>query len=209
MSQIRKSASFRSRIPIRRAKPVPRRCYSPEPYRNLSTPAMYDQSHNNDYDTKPMCNHGNNEQRISKQKMKRQRHIAATTTMLAQQHAQQHSANKTGNDASITSVTNFPAPIRPKTIYSSSSYSSSDESQESEAPPQVHTYYILFINERIEFKIQIYIYCYQLECSLVHRHKTFSAMPGDSMLCKTVFHYIDLLQFIVEMKYTEIEINGG
>lgn len=31
---------------------------------------------------------------------------------------------------------------------------------------------------------------------------------GDSMLCKTIFHYIDLLQFIVEMKYAEIEING-
>lgn len=149
MSQIRKSASFRSRIPIRRAKPVPRRCYSPEPYRNLSTLAMYNQSHNDDYNTKPMCNHGNNEQRINKQKMKRQRHIAATTTMLAQQHAQ-HSSNKPGNDASITSVTNFPAPIRPKTIYSSSSYSSSDESQESEAPPQVQIQihiYILFINE--------------------------------------------------------------
>lgn len=89
---------------------------------------MYDQSHN-DYDQKPMCNHG--EQRISKQKLKRQRHIATT---LAQQA--QHTA-KPSNDASITSVTNFPAPIRPKTIYSSSSYSSSDESQESEAPPQV------------------------------------------------------------------------
>lgn len=138
MSQIRKSASFRSRIPIRRTKPAPRRCYSPEPYRNLSTPAMYDQSHN-DYDTKPMFNHQSNEQRISKQKMKRQRHIATTLAQQAQQPA------KPTNDASITSVSNFPAAsIRPKTIYSSSSYSSSDESQESEAPPQVP--YILFIN---------------------------------------------------------------
>lgn len=132
MSQIRKSASFRSRIPIRRAKPAPRRCYSPEPYRNQSTPAMYEQSnrHNHDYDTKPLYNNG--EQRISKQKMKRQRHVATT---LAQQA--KHISAKPNNDASITSVTNFPATVRPKTIYSSSSYSSSDESQESEAPPQV------------------------------------------------------------------------
>lgn len=130
MSQIRKSASFRSRIPIRRAKPAPRRCYSPEPYRNQSTHAMYDQNHK-DYDTKSMYNNG--EQRISKQKMKRQRHVA--TTLAQQAH---HIAAKPNNDASITSVANFPAPIRPKTVYSSSSYSSSDESQESEAPPQVH-----------------------------------------------------------------------
>lgn len=126
MSQIRKSASFRSRIPVRRAKPVPRRCYSPEPYRKLSTSSMCDQDHST-YDTKPF-NHA--EQRISRQKMKRQRHVATT---LAQQS--QHSANPI-NDTSIISVPNFPG--RPKTIYSSSSFSSSDESQESESPPQVH-----------------------------------------------------------------------
>lgn len=90
---------------------------------------MYDQSHN-DYDTKPMYNNG--EQRINKQKMKRQRHVAAT---LAQQA--HHTAKSVSNDASITTLTNFPASARPKTIYSSSSYSSSDESQESEASPQV------------------------------------------------------------------------
>lgn len=126
MSQLRKSASFRSRIPVRRAKPVPRRCYSPEPYKNQSTSSMYDQEHSSSYATKPF-NHA--EQRISRQKMKRQRHVATT---LAQQS--QHST-KSNNDTSIISVPNFPG--RPKTIYSSSSYSSSDESQESESPPQV------------------------------------------------------------------------
>lgn len=30
MSSLRKSASFRSRIPVRRIKPQPRRCYSPQ-----------------------------------------------------------------------------------------------------------------------------------------------------------------------------------
>lgn len=126
MSQLRKSASFRSRIPVRRAKPVPRRCYSPEPYTNLSTASMFDQDHSS-YETKH-TNHA--EQRINKQKLKRQRHVATT---LAQQS--QHSAKST-NDPSTISVPNFPG--RPKTIYSSSSYSSSDESQESESPPQVY-----------------------------------------------------------------------
>lgn len=120
MSQIRKSASFRSRIPIRRA--VPRRCYSPEPHRNQSTRAMYEQNHN-DFDVQPY-NHG--EQRISKQKMKRQRHVATTLA--------QHNMAKANHDPSAS---NFAAATRPKTIYSSSSFSSSDESQESEAPPQV------------------------------------------------------------------------
>lgn len=132
MSQIRKSASFRSRIPIRRSRLAPRRCYSPEPYNYFKTAAMCEQNQN-DYDTHPICNHG--DQRISKQKMKRQRHVATTLA----QHAQH--TTKLSKDASITNIS---APIRPKTIYSSSSYSSSDESQESEAPPQVE--YIRFIN---------------------------------------------------------------
>lgn len=97
---------------------------------------MYDQSHN-DYNTKPM--HNNGEQRINKQKMKRQRHVA--TTLAQQAH---HTAKSTSNDASVTTATNFPASARPRTIYSSSSYSSSDESQESEAPPQVKS--IRFVN---------------------------------------------------------------
>lgn len=128
MSQIKKSASFRSRIPIRRAKPLPRRCYSPEPYRNQSTASMFNPNQTN-IETKQF-NYG--EKPISKQKMKRQRHIATT---LAQQS--QHTTEST-NDSSIISVTNYST--RPKTIYSSSSYSSSDESQESESPPQVHYY---------------------------------------------------------------------
>lgn len=121
MSQIRKSASFRSRIPIRRTKPVPRRCYSPEPYVHKKKAEMHDQSYNN-YETKP--------QHINKQKMKRHRHIATATATATAQHT-----TKQNNEISNT---NFPVPLgRPKTIYSSSSYSSSDESQESEAPPQV------------------------------------------------------------------------
>lgn len=118
MSQLRKSASFRSRIPIRRTKPVPRRCYSPEPYRKRS--AMLDQNQNDHlHETK------HQEQRNSKLKLKRQRHLASTVAH------NQHKPNAT----SITD--NSMASTRPKTIYSSSSYSSSDESQESEAPIQV------------------------------------------------------------------------
>lgn len=128
MSQIKKSASFRSRIPIRRAKPIPRRCYSPEPYKNRSTSSMYDQ-HQITNDAKPQCH---SEQRMSKQKIKRQRHFATTTT-------------NPSNDTSIMSAApNISA--RPKTIYSSSSYSSSDESQASESLPQVRFFFktILF-----------------------------------------------------------------
>lgn len=123
MSQIKKSASFRSRIPIRRAKLPPRRCYSPEPYRHSS---MFDPGQNN-YDVKPF-NYG--EKRISKPKIKRQRHIATTLAQQAQFKTE-----------STKDITNFPA--RTENIYSSSSYSSSDESQESESPPQVHTIFLL------------------------------------------------------------------
>lgn len=153
MSQIRKSASFRSRIPVRRAKPAPRRCYSPEPYKNLLTAAMFEPNHN-DYEPKPYA-----EPRISKQKMKRQRHVATTLA----QHAQ-HTAVKPGTDTSMTAtVTNFGSPTRPKTIYSSSSYSSSDESQESEAPPQVRCRFGIRVVNWV--KIQIY----KLH---LHLHKT-------------------------------------
>lgn len=125
MSQIRKSASFRSRIPIRRTKLAPRRCYSPEPYKNLSTPSMFDQSHNE------TNTYTHSEQRINKQKMKRQRHISAT-----QAHQVQHTTRPI-NDTSAT---------RPKTIYSSSSYSSSDESHESESSPQVQLCVLITID---------------------------------------------------------------
>lgn len=126
MSQIRKSASFRSRIPIRRAKLVPRRCYSPEPCKNRSTSPMYDQ-HQIINDAKPKSH---SEQRVSKQKMKRQRHFATTITKQVQDIP-----NSSNNTSMVSAAPNIPA--RPKTIYSSSSYSSSDESQASESPPQV------------------------------------------------------------------------
>lgn len=134
MSQIRKSASFRSRIPIRRAKPTPRRCYSPEPYRKRNHPAMLEQSQNVDERQHHHHNHQSvygdkQEQRHTKLRLKRQRHLASTVA-----HHTQHKPNGSINDNANSSM----ASTRPKTIYSSSSYSSSDESQESEAPIQVN-----------------------------------------------------------------------
>lgn len=126
MSQIRRSASFRSRIPVRRAKPTPRRCYSPEPYKRQTTDEVFHQ-HQNDYDTKQ---HNHVDQKLNKQKMKRQRNVAITLAKM------QNLARPSKDTSTDTSASNFPA--RPKTIYSSSSYSSSDESQESESPPQVY-----------------------------------------------------------------------
>lgn len=75
MSSLRKSASFRSRIPVRRTKVPPRRCCSPQPI--------------------------------------------SSTSMIK--------TNRNQNKQHLWSDTR----------YSSSSYSSSDESQESEAPLQV------------------------------------------------------------------------
>lgn len=140
MSQIRKSASFRSRIPIRRAKPTPRRCYSPEPYRKRNHSAMSDQSQNDEehhHRHQSICGGDKQEQRYTKLKLKRQRHLASTVA---------HHAQHKPNGLSINDNTNHSmASTRPKTIYSSSSYSSSDESQESEAPIQVNfQFYILF-----------------------------------------------------------------
>lgn len=124
MSQIRKSASFRSKIPIRRAKPVPRRCCSPEPFNNRSIASMYDQQPQIISDDKPKIH---SDQRMTKQKMKRQRNIATTIP--------KQSIVKDVSNSSSTTPMNISG--RPKTIYSSSSYSSSDESQVSECPPQV------------------------------------------------------------------------
>lgn len=135
MSQIRKSASFRSRIPIRRAKPTPRRCYSPEPYRRRNHSAMLDQSHNDDEHLHRPHRHQSvygdkQDQRHTKLKLKRQRHLASTVA--------HHTQNKPNGSINDNNTNNSMASTRPKTIYSSSSYSSSDESQESEAPIQVN-----------------------------------------------------------------------
>lgn len=158
MSQIRKSASFRSRIPIRRAKPVPRRCYSPEPYRQRSSSSMYDH-HEIIGDAKQQSYL---DQRISKQRMKRQRHVA--TTIQAQ-----HIPNPMGNDATMMSTTPKIS-ARPKTIYSSSSYSSSDESQVSESPPQVHKFQYNFRLNWVEFQ---YAYQNLISC-LAFFHRVFN-----------------------------------
>lgn len=126
MSQIRKSASFRSRIPVRRADPTPRRCYSPEPYRNQASSTYSNQCHTEHF-TYESKQFNPLEQRNNKHKVKRQRHLASTMD-------QKHTKTTTSiNDVSMANN----ASTRPKTIYSSSSYSSSDESQESEAPLQV------------------------------------------------------------------------
>lgn len=93
MSSIRKSASFRSRIPVRRTKPLPRQCYSPPP---LSSAAS-------------SINHNISRPAYSK----RHRHPIWS----------RGATNASANNKCAT--------------YSSSSYSSGDESQESEAPIQV------------------------------------------------------------------------
>lgn len=174
MSQIKKSASFRSRIPIRRAKLPPRRCYSPEPYRHSS---MFDPGQNN-YDVKPF-NYG--EKRISKQKIKRQRHVATT---LAQQTQFKTESTK--------DITNFPAAARSETIYSSSSYSSSDESQESESPPQVHIYFIR-VNSEFSWDFKYIVSVYSICLNVIQ-----------SMLINVCSNK-DILQFIVNGIYIERE----
>lgn len=95
---------------------------------------MLDQSQNDDEHHHHSRNHQSvygdkQEQRHTKLKLKRQRHLASTVA-----HHAQHKPNGSINDNSNNSM----ASTRPKTIYSSSSYSSSDESQESEAPIQVN-----------------------------------------------------------------------
>lgn len=74
--------------------------------------------------------HSHSEQRISKQKMKRQRHVVTTINKQAQ-----NIQNPSNDPSAMSAAPNISA--RPKTIYLSSSFSSSDESQVSESPPQV------------------------------------------------------------------------
>lgn len=140
MSQIKKSASFRSRIPVRRAKPVPRRCYSPEPssYHRQSTSTTTltaTRVATAAAGTKPT--HAKHMRRIThesefdlhgpREKVKRQRQFVAD---IGGNIGTPAMADATAPNGGI-------GPVRPKTIYSSSSFSSSDESQESEAPIQV------------------------------------------------------------------------
>lgn len=135
MSQIKKSASFRSRIPIRRTKPLPRRCYSPDPYRRqastIYTSPHRQQMHKTTYESElgPIESLNGPPQ----QKLKRQRHFVLASN--------QSAVTSTVQD---TEIVNGGA-IRPKTIYSSSSFSSSDESQESEAPIQVQNLQEFFL----------------------------------------------------------------
>lgn len=153
MSQIRKSASFRSRIPIRRAKPLPRRCYSPPPYVNRT---MFNQSDNDNYiydrsnnieSIKPAAGcqnyHNHRQHHQNKQKAKRQRHIMLPNAT---------PVSTINHDESMSmDTTTITATARPITMYSSSSYSSSDESQESEAPIQVKCFDFFSIWFLIEF----------------------------------------------------------
>lgn len=92
MSQLRKSASFRSRIPVRRTRIPVRRCCSPQPSSSASAVMS--------------CG-----------------------------------GKKTGGDnkgrQQNSSTINFQNHFWPERRYSSTSYSSSDESDESEAPFQV------------------------------------------------------------------------
>lgn len=93
MSSIKKSASFRSRIPVRRTKPIPRRCYSPPALSSAASPIS------------------NNKQQRSISAQTRKGHYRIWS------HRSQ-------------------APLSKCATYSSSSYSSGDESQESETPIQ-------------------------------------------------------------------------
>lgn len=111
MSSIKKSASFRSRIPVRRTKPIPRRCYSPPP---LSINHI---DSNNTAGTRPTVHH------TKKGRYNNHHHHRHQQ----QQNQQQHHLWSHGSYA----------PSSKCATYSSSSYSSGDESQESETPVQV------------------------------------------------------------------------
>lgn len=119
MSSIRKSASFRSRIPVRRTKPLPRRCYSPPPLSTVSSSTEY------------LSSNAHKSRDTTKQP------TTTTTTSTTNKYKQKHPIwlpQPLNTSASgPTMATNKTA----TTTYSSSSYSSSDESQESEAPLQV------------------------------------------------------------------------
>lgn len=118
MSSIRKSASFRSRIPVRRTKPLPRRCYSPPPQSTVSSSTEYSKSNKSRDPNQPSTN----------------------------KHKQKHPIwlpQPLNTSASgPTMATNKTTP----TTYSSSSYSSSDESQESEAPLQVRVHKRIYVD---------------------------------------------------------------
>lgn len=126
MSSIRKSASFRSRIPVRRTKPLPRRCYSPPPLSTVSSSAEYRSSHSHkSQDTSQ----------------------AAATTTASNKYKQKHPIWLPQQLNTSASGPTMAANKVATATYSSSSYSSSDESQESEAPLQVNTHiqYILTV----------------------------------------------------------------
>lgn len=117
MSSIRKSASFRSRIPVRRAKPLPRRYYSPPPLSTVSSATEYRSSNTNK--------------------------SRDTTVETSNKHKQKHPIWLPQQLSTSASGPTMATKNTTTTAYSSSSYSSSDESQESEAPLQVNI--IIFI----------------------------------------------------------------
>lgn len=122
MSSIRKSASFRSRIPVRRTKPLPRRCYSPPPRTSVSSSTEYRTS--NSHKSRDTA-------QVTTNKRKQKHPIWLPQPLNTSASGPTMATNKTTT-----------------TTYSSSSYSSSDESQESEAPLQVNLYEPQYITTR-------------------------------------------------------------
>lgn len=142
MSQIKKSASFRSRIPVRRTKPLPRRCYSPEPdYRRQAASIYTSPLHGNTHMQR--ATHESEFNAIQsplirpREKVKRQRHFEVNADQNTDNPLMADTGLANGGGAGSGGGGVGSGAVRPKTIYSSSSFSSSDESRESEAPLQV------------------------------------------------------------------------
>lgn len=126
MSSLRKSASFRSRIPVRRIKPQPRRCYSPQSAASISKREqfyvneheLFQQQQQQQQKAKRNNNNNNNRNEESSQ------FLSSVETF------GKRSAIWLADDSSHR--------------YSSSSYSSSDESDDSsDVSAQVSLTYVL------------------------------------------------------------------
>lgn len=139
MSAITKSASFRSRIPVRRTKPLPRRCYSPPPLsttvRTIKTTAsasaidqhryMQEQQQQQQEQSSRHSVNARNRGRLQRHQSKSKHHHHYQQQQ-HHQHQQQQQPMWTSHGPS--------AKLNKCATYSSSSFSSGDESQESDEP---------------------------------------------------------------------------
>lgn len=126
MSSLKKSASFRSRIPVRRTNPLPRRCYSPPPLLNA------EQTIRTTASASAISNYLQEQQ---EEQPNRGRNLVLSKNRKNNCNNNSNQQNRRSRQHACL-MTYASSAAKKIPTYSSSSYSSGDESEDSDEPIQ-------------------------------------------------------------------------